>query len=96
MRLLHLLVSILLILPIFVRDAPIAIVLEFQLKIFSVLLTSKIVVAPIQLLLQLIQVGLPIEHNWLHLHTGRLGMPALLNQLLKLFNVRVFHDLIYG
>ena len=51
MRLLHLLVSILLILPIFIRDAPIAIVLEFQLKIFSVLLTSKIVVAPIQLLL---------------------------------------------
>ena len=42
------------------------------------------------------QVGLLIEHDRLHLHAGGLGMSALLNQLLKLFNVRVFHDLIYG
>ena len=51
MRLLHLLIGILLILPVFIRDAPVSIILELQLKIVSVLLTTKIVVAPVQLLL---------------------------------------------
>ena len=51
MRLFHLLINILLILPVFIRDAPISIILELQLKIFSVVLTTKIVVAPIQLFL---------------------------------------------
>ena len=65
MRLLHRLIFIFQVLPILIRDTPITIVLEFQLKVvltIVVVLTSEIVVVTtVQLLLQLLQVGLPAE-----------------------------------
>ena len=83
----HRLICIFKIVSIFIRDAPVAIVLKFHRQIVSFALTTLIFVPTIHLMLYLLQIGLPAEQHWLDLHTGWLSMYALLNQLLKLFNV---------
>ena len=73
-----------------VSDAAVAVIVQIKLQVFSPIFTAKIILAA-KLLLDLLQAALFVEKDGLDFHACGLGVSALLDQLLKLLNVRVFH-----
>ena len=85
------------IVPILIHLATIAIVLLLlQQKLMLLAISVPFFAAnhgviDAQLLLDLRQAGLPVQHEWFNVQASGLPVTALLNQLLQLLDIRVFH-----